>query len=59
MQKKERMLWLYEAADHVDVAEVVVEDLRIEATITMDVKEEDEDGDETNIKDLLNVLLPS
>ena len=56
MQRKERMLSLYEAADHVDVAEAVVEavaeDPRIEVTITMDVQEEDEEEDETNIEDL-------
>jgi hypothetical protein len=52
MQRKERMLSLYEAADHVDVAEAVAEDPRIEVTITMDVQEEDEEEDETNIEDL-------
>ena len=60
MQRKERVLSSCEAADHVDVAAPGVEDLRVEVIITMDVKEEEEDEDETNIKDLLlNVLVSS
>lgn len=52
------MLSLYEAVDHVDVAEAVAEDLRIGVTITMDAQDEDEEEDETNIEDLLRVLPP-